>query len=78
MLVSEGAAPIAALISAVDFDRFERWKAKRKRDFAILDEIGEVFKDVPDEEIEREIARAIDEVRAENRRRRAEEAAPAS
>jgi hypothetical protein len=31
--------------------------------FAILDEIGEAFKDVPPEEIEREVAKAVQEVR---------------
>jgi len=33
--------------------------------FAILDEIGEAFKDVPPEEIEREVAESVREVREE-------------
>lgn len=33
--------------------------------FAILDEIGEASKDVPPEEIEREVAKAVREVREE-------------
>ena len=41
----------------------------REERFAVLDRIGEAFRDVPDEEIEREVAKAIAEVRAENRRR---------
>ena len=78
VLVLDGDAPIAAVISPVDFDLFQRWDAKRRQAFKILDEIGERFKDVPDEEIAREVTRAIAEARAENRRRRTAEAAPAS
>ena len=38
-------------------------------DWKVLDEIGNAFKDVPLEEIEREIAKAVSEVREEDRRR---------
>ena len=38
-------------------------------DFAVLYEIGAQFADVDPEEIEREVAKAVAEVRAENRRR---------
>ncbi len=37
--------------------------------FAVLYEIGEQFADIDPEEIEREVAKAVAEVRAENRRR---------
>jgi AbrB family looped-hinge helix DNA binding protein len=35
--------------------------------FAVLDEMREAFKDVPPDEIEREVAKAVAEVRAERR-----------
>ena len=38
-------------------------------DFAVLYELGAQFADVDPEEIEREVAKAVAEVRAENRRR---------
>ncbi len=48
----------------------EKDQAARDREerFAVLDRIGEAFRDVPEEEVEREVAKAIAEVRAENRR----------
>lgn len=68
VIVEQGGRPVAAIISAEDLERFKRLEAERERDFAILDEIGEAFKDVPAEEIEREVAKAIAEIREEDRR----------
>lgn len=56
---------IAALISVDDLARLRRYDTQREKDFAILHEIGERFKDLPDEEIEREVAKAVAEARAE-------------
>ena len=69
VIVEDNGAPVAAIISAADLEQLNRLEAQRQADFAILDEIGEAFKDVPIEEIEREVAKAIAEVRAENRQR---------
>jgi prevent-host-death family protein len=67
VVVEKSGIPVAAIISAQDFKRLARLEAERNRDFAILDEMREAFKDVPAEEIEREVARAINQVRKENR-----------
>ena len=67
VVVEKSGIPVAAIISAEDFKRLARLEAERNRDFAILDEMQEAFKDVPAEEIEREVARAINQVRKENR-----------
>jgi prevent-host-death family protein len=67
VLVEKSGIPVAAIISASDFKRLARLEAERNRDFAILDEMREAFKDVPPEEIEREVARAISQIRGENR-----------
>jgi prevent-host-death family protein len=69
VVVEKSGIPVAAIISAQDFKRLARLEAERNRDFAILDEMREAFKDVPVEEIEREVARALSEVRKENRRK---------
>jgi prevent-host-death family protein len=69
VLVEKSGIPVAAIISAEDFKRLARLEAERNKDFSILDEIGEVFKDVSPEEIEREVKRAITHVRREKRRR---------
>lgn len=73
--IEKGGIPVAAIISARDLDRLELFEAQRDRDFKILEAFAEGFKDIPDEEIEREVAKAIAEVRAENRAREQEQAA---
>jgi prevent-host-death family protein len=67
VLVEKSGIPVAAIISASDFTRLGRLEAERNKDFAILDELREAFKDVPAEEIEREVKRAITQVRREKR-----------
>ena len=69
VIVEKSGIPVAAIISAQDLERMMAWEAEREEDFAILDEIGEAFKDVPDEEVEREVARALSQVRQEQRKR---------
>ncbi len=51
-------------------DPLEGISAARRKRFKALIETGEAFKDVPPEEIEREIARLIEEDRIEQRARR--------
>jgi|SRR5918999_4398856 prevent-host-death family protein len=67
VVVEKSGIPVVAIIPAKDLERLTRLEAERDKDFAILDEMREAFKDVPSEEIEREVARAISEVRKENR-----------
>ncbi len=69
VVVEKSGIPVAAIISASDFKRLARLEAERNRDFAILDEMREAFKDVPAEEIEQEVAKALSEVRTEQRRK---------
>jgi prevent-host-death family protein len=69
VLIEKSGIPVAAIISAKDFTRLARLEAERNRDFAILDEMRDAFKDVPPEEIELEVARALSEVRKEKRRK---------
>lgn len=70
VLVEKSGIPVAAIISAEDLKRLGRMEEERKRDFSILDEMREAFKDVPEEEIELEVNRAIAEVREERRKQR--------
>ncbi len=68
VLVEKAGMPVAALVSAEDLGRLARLDEAgeaRERRFAVVDRMREAFKDVPPEEIERETARAIAEVRAE-------------
>lgn len=61
--------PVAAVISAEDLERFTKLEEQRERNFAILEEIGEKFKDVSAREIEREVGKVLRQVRAKNRRK---------
>ena len=70
VIVEENGTPVAAIISARDLEWLRHFEAKREEAFKALDATREAFKDVPDEELEREVARAIAEVRAENRKER--------
>lgn len=67
VLVEKSGIPVAGIISAQDLDRFTRYEAQRAKDFAILDELRESFKDVPDEELERGVDRALNEARRKAR-----------
>lgn len=70
ILIEKSGIPVAAVISARDLEWLKRFEARRAERFKILDQISDKFENVPDDEIEREVARAIAEVRAENRRRK--------
>ncbi len=65
IVVERNGIPVAAIISAEDLERLNRLESERERDFAILDEFGEAFKDVPDDELEQEVAKAIAQARQE-------------
>jgi prevent-host-death family protein len=67
VLVEKSGIPVAAIISAQDFQRLARLEAERAERFKILDEVGDAFKGVSVEEIEREVKRAITQVRQEKR-----------
>ena len=67
VIVEKSGIPIAAVISAEDLARFTQLEEKRKERFKILDRMRDAFKDVPVEEVEREVSKAIKEVRAQRR-----------
>jgi prevent-host-death family protein len=77
VLVEKSGIPVAGIISARDFALFNQYLERREEDFAILDEIGEAFKGVPAEEIEREVGRALTAVRKKMRAERVRTARPA-
>lgn len=76
VIVEKSGIPVAAIVSAEDFKRLARIEEEQRRDFAILDEMREAFKDVPPEEIEREVSRVLSQVREENRKKQRSAATP--
>lgn len=74
VIVEEAGQPVAALVSVEDFERWSRMDREREARFAVIDRMRAAFADVPTEEIEQEVAKALAEVRAEmaeERRKRA-------
>jgi prevent-host-death family protein len=72
ILVEKSGIPVAALVSADDLQRLTWLDEECSQRFSILEQIGEVFKDVPIEELEREVERALNNVRADRRANRFE------
>jgi prevent-host-death family protein len=71
VVVEKSGIPVAAVVSAKDYEEFKRLKERRAERFAILDQLREAFKDVPPQELEREVAKAVAQARAEIRSERA-------
>ena len=70
VVLEKAGIPVAALVSAEDLARLQRYDAERAADFAVLDRIGAAFADVPDAELERAVAKAVTEARADLRAER--------
>lgn len=66
-IVRRGREAVAALVPVADF---ENWRREREESFSVLDEIHAKMPDLPEEEVEADIAAAIAEVRAARRRER--------
>ena len=75
VVLEKAGIPVAAIVSAEDLKRLQQYDAERAADFAVIDRMRAAFKDVPQEELEREVAKAIAEVRTERRAER-EQATP--
>ena len=68
VVVERSGIPVAAVVSAHDLERLRRLDDERARDIAVLDRFAQAFKDVPAEELEREVSQAIAAVRSERRK----------
>src|SRR3989338_5423 len=68
VVVEKSGIPVAAVISAEDLQRFTQMEEQRAKRFEVLNRIGEAFKDVPEKEIDREVKKAISQVRSEKRK----------
>ena len=67
IIVEKSGIPVAAIVSAEDLEQMRRIDAEREERFKALDATRDAFKDVPPAELEREVEKALAEVRAENR-----------
>jgi len=67
LVVQQNGKDVAALISAVDLERLEHLEWQRAERYKIVEEIQARFSHMDPEEVERDIAEAIAEMRAEER-----------
>ena len=65
VLVEKAGIPVAALVSVQDLQRLAQLDEERAERRRVLESVREPFRGVPAEEIERETAKAVAEVRAE-------------
>jgi prevent-host-death family protein len=75
VVVEKSGIPVAAIVSAEDLAHLDRLEQERQERFQILDAIGAAFADVPPEELEQEVTRALQAVRHHSR---SEDQAPRS
>jgi prevent-host-death family protein len=72
VIVQKSGIPVAVIISASDFERLNQLEAERAARFEALHATREAFKEVPDDESEREVNRAFHEGRQQARTRPAQ------
>lgn len=63
VLVEKSGIPVAGIVSAADLERLTAMEEQREKRFAVIDEIRAAFKDVPDDELEGEVNRAVNSAR---------------
>jgi len=70
VIVEKSGIPVAAIISPQDLALLERLRAERQERFQVLERTGAAFKDVPMEEQEQAVGRALERVRTTQRKHR--------
>jgi prevent-host-death family protein len=65
VLVEKNGIPVAAIVSAADFERLANLENRLAERRKILEDFGKNFAGIPAEELEREVTAALDEVREE-------------
>lgn len=57
--ITKSGIPVGAIISVEDLERFRRLEtAEREKDLAVFHEVGRKLSQIPDDEFERELAKA--------------------
>jgi prevent-host-death family protein len=70
VVIEKHGVPVGVIVSPRDLGKLERVDEREAQQLEAIHRIGEAFADVSDEEIEREVAKALAEVRQEMRAER--------
>ena len=66
VLIKKAGIPVAALVSAEDLERLDSMNRERKAQFAAIERMAEAFKDIPPEQIERDVIAIVRQIRLED------------
>ncbi len=69
VVVEEGGTPVAAIVSAEDLQRLTQIDRLRAKEWEVFDEIHAQNRDKDPDEVERDVAEAIEEMREDERRK---------
>ncbi len=69
VIVEKSGIPVAALVSAQDYQKLQQIKQARAKDFAVINEIRAAFRNQKPEEIEKRVNKAVLQVRKERKPR---------
>jgi prevent-host-death family protein len=69
VIIEKSGVPVAAVVPLTVLDRDRRWAAERAERIALLERMRQPFRDVPTDEIETQVRKAIASVRAERSRK---------
>jgi prevent-host-death family protein len=65
IVIEKAGIPVAALISSRDLERLNQFEREWLERFAVVDRMREAFKDIPDDQIERDVTAIVREMRDE-------------
>lgn len=65
VIIEKGGVPVAAVVPLGVLEREERWAEERSDRLALLERLRRSFRDVSTEEIERQAATALADIRSE-------------
>ena len=65
VIVEKSGIPVAAIVSAQDYQKLQQIKQARERGFAVINKMRAAFSDQTDKEIEKNVKEAVKEVRKE-------------
>ncbi|MBI2029756.1 type II toxin-antitoxin system Phd/YefM family antitoxin [Candidatus Gottesmanbacteria bacterium] len=71
VVVEKSGIPVAAIVSAQDFEKLQQMKQRRNQDFALISEIRTAFKDQTSVQIQKGVTKAIAQVRRESKNQNA-------
>lgn len=70
VLVEKNGIPVGGIVSAGDLERLQRLESRRAEQWEAVERMREALADVPEEELDSEIERALDEVKEDYERQR--------